>query len=133
MEKMKSNKDKRFRSYLMSVLRKASRFWAPARQCLVNARLYRGIYKCASCSKEVGPKEIKIDHINPVIPIEGFKSWDEVVDRLFCELEGYQAICKTCHDAKTSSENDQRRICKKKDPVIEYPKRRKRKNSETDP
>lgn len=116
----------------MSALRKASRFWAPARECLTKARISRGIYKCAQCSAQVGPKDIKIDHINPVIPIEGFKSWDEVVDRLFCELEGYQAICKNCHDAKTSSENDQRRICKKKDSMIEYPKKRKRKNSEPD-
>lgn len=132
MEKMKSNKDRRFRTYLMSVLRKASRFWNPARECLKNARLHRGIYKCAICESQVGPKEIKIDHINPVIPVEGFESWDQVVDRLFCELEGYQAICKTCHDAKTLAENELRKVCRKEKKVVSYSKSKLKEESEPD-
>lgn len=114
----------------MSALRKASRFWAPARACLTKARQHRGVYKCQLCQKEVGAKEIKIDHIDPVIPIEGFKDWNEVVDRLFCEESGYQAICKPCHDAKTIAENELRRFCKKEKAVIQSGKTRRRKSSE---
>ena len=109
----------------MSVLRKASRFWAPARECLTKARIARGIYKCQMCSKIVNNKEIKIDHINPVIPIEGFKAWDEVVERLFCEEDGYQAICKDCHDAKTKKENDQRKAFRKEKAVLNYYKKKR--------
>ena len=109
----------------MSVLRKASRFWAPARDCLTKARIARGIYKCQMCSKIVNSKEIKIDHINPVIPIEGFKVWDEVVERLFCEEDGYQAICKDCHDLKTKKENDQRKAFRKEKAVLNYYKKKR--------
>lgn len=126
MEKLKSTKDKRFRSFLMSALRKASRFWSPARECLQNARLERGIYKCKLCSKVVSSKDIKVDHIDPVIPINGFETWDEVINRLFCEVEGYQAICKTCHDDKTKKENDQRRAIKKEKAILNYNERKRK-------
>ena len=127
MEKIKSTKDSRFRSFLMSALRKVSRFWAPARVCLSNARIARGMYKCQLCSAVVGHKEIKIDHINPVIPVEGFKNWDEVVERLFCEEDGFQAICKTCHDEKTKKENDQRKAFRKEKAVLGYYKKKGKK------
>jgi hypothetical protein len=122
MEKITSTSHKKFRAWLMSALRKASRFWSPARECLTKARVTRGIYKCNLCSSQVGPKEIKVDHIDPVIPVEGFKDWDEVINRLFCEESGYQAICKTCHDAKTFAENELRRSCKKEKAVVKYQK-----------
>jgi 5-methylcytosine-specific restriction endonuclease McrA len=108
----------------MSVLRKASRFWAPARECLTKARVARGIYKCQLCEELVGNKEIKIDHINPVIPLEGSKSWDETIERLFCEEDGYQAICKKCHDEKTKQENLQRKALRKEKAVLGYYKRK---------
>lgn len=104
----------------MAVLRKASRFWSPARECLVKARVSRGVYKCSKCSAEVGPKNIKIDHIDPVIPVSGFKDWDDVIHRLFCEVSGYQALCKECHDLKTKNENDERKKLKKENCVVEY-------------
>jgi hypothetical protein len=112
----------------MSALRRASRFWTPARDCLSKARVYRGIYKCNLCSTHVGPKEIKVDHIEPVIPIEGFVDWNDVINRLFCEESGYQAICKTCHDAKTLAENELRRICKKEKTVVQSSRKSKRKS-----
>jgi 5-methylcytosine-specific restriction endonuclease McrA len=111
----------------MSVLRKASRFWAPARECLTKARIARGMYKCQSCSAVVGNKEIKIDHIDPVIPIEGFQTWDDVINRLFCEEDGYQAICKKCHDEKTKKENTQRKAFRKEKAVLGYYKRKQNK------
>jgi 5-methylcytosine-specific restriction endonuclease McrA len=128
MEKIKSITDKRFRSFLMSVLRRASRFWAPARECLTKARIARGVYKCQSCSDIVNSKEIKIDHIEPVIPLEGFKNWDEVVVRLFCEEDKYQAICKKCHDEKTKKENDQRKAYRKEKAILSQYKRKKDEN-----
>jgi hypothetical protein len=133
MEKIKSNKDKRFRSFLMSALRKASRFWEPTRECLQKARLERGIYKCAICSKITPAKEIRADHIEPVIPINGFETWDEVINRLFCEVSGFQAICKPCHDEKTKKENAQRRFIKKEKAILNYNvKKRKSKNEKKD-
>lgn len=125
-KKILNNKDSSFRSFLMSGLRRLSRFWEPARLCLQSARIARGMYQCKICSTIVGTKEIKVDHINPVIPIEGFKNWDVVIERLFCEQEGFQAICKVCHDKKTKIENDKRKAWRKEMAVLKCYQRRKK-------
>lgn len=127
MEKITSPNHKKFRSWLMSGLRKISRFWEPAKECLRKARIARGMYTCNMCKKVTQTREIKIDHINPVIPVEGFKDWDDVVKRLFCEEDGFQAICKECHDIKTKSENDKRKSFKKEKAVLQSYKTKDRK------
>jgi hypothetical protein len=80
------------------------------------------MYKCSNplCAKVVGPSEIKIDHIEPVVPVEGFESWDIVIDRLFCTVEGFQALCKECHDKKTTMENEKRRVLKREKTMVKY-------------
>lgn len=51
-----------------------------------------------------------VDHIDPVIdPKTGFVSWDEVVKRMFCELEGLQVLCHDCHTHKTKDERTRRK------------------------
>lgn len=120
-----SSTDRRFRSILISVLRRFSRFWHPSKVVLDRARIARGVYQCSSCSKIVGPKEIKIDHIEPVVPLQGFTTWDDFINRLFCDETGLQAICKDCHKTKTDKENSDRRSCKKEKAVLESYKNRK--------
>ena len=67
-------------------------------------------YTCALCKQVVGNKDIKIDHIEPVVdPALGFQGYDEFIKRLFVELDGYQAICITCHQIKTNNERQRRR------------------------
>lgn len=122
--------DPRFRSFLMSALRQQSRYWFPKTECLKRARVNRGKYQCALCPAIVGPKEIKADHVNPVIPIEGFDSWSKVIARIFCGIDGYQALCKSCHDAKTLEENQSRRCCKKTKNIVNYPQSIKKDSSE---
>lgn len=110
--------DSGFRSFLMSGLRRLSRFWEPAK-CVINkARIARGMYQCSSCNKIVGHKEIKADHINPVIPVDGFTNWNDVITRMFCEESGFQALCKDCHDIKTKKENEQRKSWRKEKAVL---------------
>jgi len=120
--------DTRFRSVLISVLRKFSRFWYPSRVVFQKARIARGMYQCAVCSKIVSTKEIKIDHIEPVVPINGFTNWDDLISRLFCEESGLQAICKDCHKIKTDKENSDRRRLKKEKAVLNYFKEKIKKN-----
>lgn len=121
--------DPRFKSFLMSALRQQSRYWFPKTECLNKARVTRGKYQCATCPSIVGPKDIKADHINPVIPIEGFDSWSEVIKRIFCGVEGYQALCKPCHDIKTKEENTKRKSLRKEKAVLQYYKDKQRKDS----
>ena len=78
-----------------------------------NARTARNTYTCSLCSKSVGNKDIKIDHIHPVVdPTKGFVSWDSFIERLFVELDGYQAICVACHKEKTAEERLVRKTAK---------------------
>lgn len=129
-KKIMSNKDSAFRSFLMSALRRLSRFWAPINEKKKQALVFRGNYRCEICSKVVNTKDIKVDHINPVVPIEGMDSWDQVINNLFCEIENLQAICNSCHDMKTTDEINKRKDFRKQKRMLEYSKKR---NSSDDP
>ena len=105
-----------FNSFIKNQLRGASRKWAPNNDCLTAARVARGLYKCAGC-EEIVPNTLKkgrkreknvyVDHILPIIdPAVGFTTWDECVERMFCEVDNLQVLCKTCHDVKTKEERD---------------------------
>jgi 5-methylcytosine-specific restriction endonuclease McrA len=67
---------------------------------------------------------MKKDHIDPVVPLSGFSSWDDIIRRLFVGEDGWQAICVTCHDKKTKEENDKRKALRKEKAVLKYFKKR---------
>ena len=71
------------------------------------------LYRCTCCKELFTAANMEINHIVPVVPVEGFDSWDGVVDRLFCEKDGLEALCKTCHKGVTKQENQQRKENKK--------------------
>ena len=107
----------KFASFIKNNLRMASRKWAPIQNCLKNARIRRGWYLCNGCKEEV-PASIRIegkrvknaivDHINPIIdPKVGFTTWDECINRMFCEEEDLQVLCHSCHKIKTDEEKAQ--------------------------
>lgn len=102
-------------TFAKGALRRASLMWAPINQCRINARRERGKYECAMCKELFNNKEIQIDHINPVIDIiKGFTTWDDYIDRLFCDIDGLAALCKTCHAAKSASEVQMRKYARAK-------------------
>lgn len=96
--------------------------WPPINKVRAEARVERGKYKCSSCGEIVGAstiatlkngkekrvKNIIVDHINPIVPIEGWDSFDGLIKRLFCGEEGLQLLCRNCHLLKTKEENDAR-------------------------
>ena len=66
-------------------------------------------YQCAVCHREFMKKDVAVDHISPVIPEDGkFTTWDDFVNRLFCDKSNLQVLCayklkdKDKHDGKTS-------------------------------
>lgn len=105
---------------LIQILRRAS-YRSPARnQALKNARISRGLYRCNSCLNEFTRKQIAVDHIKPVVPINGYKSGldfdaNEFAERLFCEANNLQVLCKDCHKQKTKKENNCRKKGKKRE------------------
>lgn len=104
-----------FTSFIKNNLRRATIKWAPIQNALKEARTRRGFYMCAGCKQEVTAstrnddgKRVKnaiVDHIQPIIdPAVGFTTWDDCIDRMFCEKENLQVLCRDCHDIKTNEE-----------------------------
>lgn len=57
---------------------------------------------------------MQVDHIKPVVdPKKGFTTWDDFIDRLYCESKNLQAICKGCHTIKTKQEREVRNATRK--------------------
>lgn len=122
-----------FKSFIKNNLRNATRKWAPISDTLKAARTRRGFYICNGCKEEVpnsakneGGKRIKnvlVDHIEPIIdPAVGFTTWDECIDRMFCEGTNLQVLCYDCHKIKTDTEKaiaKQRRDKNKEEDDIE--------------
>lgn len=106
--------ESKFHSFIKNNLRKTTFKWQPIQDCLKNARTRRGYYRCNGCKEEV-PASIRIDgkrhknaivdHIQPIIdPDWGFISWDDTINRMFCEADNLQVLCKECHDVKSNDE-----------------------------
>lgn len=107
-------KSKSLYAFLRPVLRNASLRWPARNECLKLARVARGLYKCNMCKEDFARSEIHVDHIDSVISVkENFKSWDDFINRLFCNISNLQALCESCHSAKSQIENEMRKHYKK--------------------
>jgi 5-methylcytosine-specific restriction endonuclease McrA len=49
-----------------------------------------------------------MDHIKPVVSMDGFKDIWEWADNLFCDKSNWQRLCSVCHEKKTTEENAER-------------------------
>jgi 5-methylcytosine-specific restriction endonuclease McrA len=88
--------------------------WGPIAECLKSARVTRGEYFCAGCRQTVPAsikvggrrtKNVHVDHILPIIdPDVGFTTYDDLIERMFCESDNLQVLCTECHDIKTNDE-----------------------------
>lgn len=113
----------RFFNFIKGALRQASNRWPPKYKVKTEARVERGKYKCAGYNREAhivdaslppikGNKRrinnAVVDHIEPVVPLTGFISWDDIIERMFCEVDGLQVLCYDCHNKKTREERQKR-------------------------
>lgn len=72
--------------------------------------------KCAVCGKPEAKSYMEVDHIDPIIPVDSAledMSWDQVIDRIWCEPENLQVVCESCHKEKTKAERKQRTLNRK--------------------
>ena len=109
----------RYNSFIKSALRSASVRWPPRYTVLNEAFVEKGInpatgrvaklFRCKCCGSLFPQSQIDINHIEPVVPIAGFDSWDGVIKRMFCEKEGMEALCQPCHKKITKEENSSRK------------------------
>lgn len=97
------------KKFLIPILRRATYRWKARDEAYKKARVERGRYRCAHCADIFGPKEVDLDHVLPVVPLkEGFTDWNMYIERLFCPTEGFQVLCKLCHNLKTIEEDSLR-------------------------
>ena len=104
-----------FRSFIKSGLRRMSTRWKPKYDVKKAARHKEKLLNnngrlvfhshCARCGDIVPETTATVDHRLPIIdPSIGFTDWDDVINRLFCESDNLQVLCKPCHDNKTKEE-----------------------------
>lgn len=112
-----------WKSFIKNQLRGATRKWAPIGDCLKAARVSRGLYLCSCCKKHVPTsvkvgarrsKNVMVDHIEPIVPVTGWVSWDSCIERMFCEADNLQLMCKACHDKKSKKEAAERAAHRRK-------------------
>lgn len=124
-----------FWAMIRAALRQKSRWWKPIAQCKANSRrLYKGPlkrqkyeYQCNKCKKWFPDKEIAVDHIVPCGQLNCAEDLPRFVTRLFCEVEGFQVLCESCHSVKTEEDKLLMRETKSTHKKGRKPRVRKRK------
>ena len=98
--------EKELRKFIIPKLRSASYRWHYRSQAIKDARVARGLYKCAMCSRQdLKNGEYAVDHIEPVVALDGWDgNLDTYIRRMFVKTEGWQILCESCHDIKTDTE-----------------------------
>jgi 5-methylcytosine-specific restriction endonuclease McrA len=87
--------------------------WPPRSEALKRSRKDRGLYQCAMCHELFKSHKVHLDHIHPVIALDQKEfNWTNFIERLFCDVEGFQVLCTSCHDAKTAIEDQMRMFFK---------------------
>jgi hypothetical protein len=98
-------------SKIMSAIRKIWRY-SPERRAALKAAEHPAkhpadnLVLCAACGQWVHPKLADVDHIEPVVPVTGFDSFDAVIHRL--QFNALAVLCDECHSRKTKAENAER-------------------------
>lgn len=108
--------EKELKRFIIPKLRSASYRWRYRSQAIKNARKSRGVYECAHCKSELKNGEYVLDHKEPVVPLTGWdgKDWTSYIRRMFCKTEGFQMLCETCHDIKSDTEDQIRKMHREK-------------------
>lgn len=92
-------------NFVKAQLRRASVWKWPAANIAVDRNKLNGMIKCDGCKSYYSEKNINRDHIEPVMPVTGWISWESYIERLFVKSSGIQILCIPCHDVKTMTEN----------------------------
>lgn len=72
------------------------------------------LHQCIQCNALFPQHGVQVDHIEPIVPVTGFTNWDDVIKRMFCELDNLQVLCKACHQVKSQEERRLRKEFKDK-------------------
>lgn len=68
--------------------------------------------RCHGCNKLEPAYLLEVDHQSPVIPLDSSleqMTWDELVDRVWCDEKLLKPLCESCHKDKTKGEQQERK------------------------
>jgi len=99
----------RYFGFIRSSLRAAFTKWGPKHQAKKDAKVAYNAYRCASCDEVFPSKEVEVDHIEPAGTLKTYADLPGFVERMFCEADGFQLLCKGCHQVKTNAERAARK------------------------
>jgi len=110
----------RFRAFIISALRAYMKRFPPKWKALKDAAIGKRVnkrsgrlaehYLCAGCGEFFIARDVQVDHIEPVVdPATGFEDWWTYMNRLYCEADNLQVLCKPCHKVKTAEERKERK------------------------
>lgn len=110
IEKDEASFQKYLKNFVIATLRRATYRWSFKHMVKARARIERGLYKCSECKSAFGPKEVHVDHIDPVINVTGFTTWDDYINKLFVKSDKMQVLCINCHENKSAVERELKKI-----------------------
>lgn len=99
----------RYFSFIRSALRSAFQKWGPKHEAKKLAKRGYNQYECAHCGEIYGNKDTEVDHIEPAGSLKAYEDLPAFVERMFCEVDGFQVLCKACHQVKTNAERKARK------------------------
>lgn len=125
----------KMKKMIVSYARRLSGSWEPKQNAKRKVKIAPALHRCDKCGSlnyegesqktydkyvsefpndKVNFDGIELDHIQPVVQISGWSTWDQFFESLFCDEDGYRALCNFCHQRKTQTENSFRASYKKK-------------------
>lgn len=97
--------EKELRKFIIPKLRSASYRWKYRSEAIKKARKSRGVYGCAMCGCDMKAKQFAVDHVDPVVALDGWDgNLDTYIRRMLVRTKGWQVLCHMCHDMKTDTE-----------------------------
>lgn len=101
-----------FWSWLRSGIRRMFMYWKPAAAALEaakrpykgNNKLQKWEYMCAECGKWKKRTDMEKDHIDPCGQLTSYEDLVGFVKRMSVEVDGFQILCKVCHNSKSQAE-----------------------------
>jgi len=103
--------DAKYKATIKNALRKLSMYWRTGDDYLATIRRVKteasGLgrhkfeYPCELCQKWFRRESIELDH---KVPVGSADDWQGVIDRMFCEIDGWNSLCVVCHVNKTNQE-----------------------------
>jgi hypothetical protein len=114
MKKKAAPKPYNWHAKLVSAVRKVWRY-SPTRLAAIQSAKDPENPKhviCAKCFTSVHQKLSTVEHLECVVPVTGFDSWDFYIQRM--QSDALAVYCEACAKAKTKEENATRRANKPK-------------------